>query len=197
MYNAGDGVLKWHPHWLDNPRCQTYLVIDQVPEHLIESVFENPKSIDALYSTLINGGVKQPPSPYEEEYQSFHLSGTCGMRTLEAMIRHQTMQLVPGSITEKEAQYKQLMIALQESWLKSQPIEHSVDVAEWVPHINQKLAVEKQLWNLAMDVDASNKALKECCILLGQERGEGEISHYERYSLQRKVAILLSKLLRQ
>jgi hypothetical protein len=212
VYNTGVGVIKWHPRWFDSSRYQTYVVIDQVPvgsimnknhwDQLLLCRLHGTSNefYEIIFDKIGAGGMKRLPSTHQEDYEAIQRSETCAMQVLLTTIRHMTMLITAGTHQEKEAVYKHLKFALQESWLNSQDPEHLQDVAQWIPQIKYKLAIEKQVCDLAIDIDASDKALNECQSLLrlaGHDEAaetlkrEDAISCFGRYALQRTAAGLL------
>jgi hypothetical protein len=213
IYNTGDGIAEHHPRQPEGSGYQTHLVIDKVPANsvlqkelwlnLIRASAEanDMETTYEIFEQLGAGGVQPPPSQHAEDYEAVQLSGTCSLQNLMAMMRHRIMSNFPGTYIEKDAIYKQFKIELQSSWLKEQKAEDLKGFAKWVPIITHKLATEKLITDLALDHNASKKAIVECQGMLRGGGNEGaadaielddHMSPMARYTALRKAATLLS-----
>lgn len=187
QYNTGQGVLDWHARWENSTRYQTHYIIDNIP---MESIL-NKKAWEAIYrdkefegdmnSTYINirdnlgkGGTVLPPSKHKEDYEAKQASGTCAMQALMALLRHQCMQMVSGSLAEKEAVYKMIKTNLFISYHQDNLTQVDEVIQEHLPTVLRKLKAEVKLVEIAQREEQFNEAMNEIGSLLNQ-MGKQEI----------------------
>ncbi len=100
-YNTGQGVGKYHPEGKKENTFQTFIEYREVPiknlqdpekwTTFIDSKLSDMPPVYALLEELCTGGIKQPPSPHEEDYEAVQKSGSCAYQCFLAMIRERLM----------------------------------------------------------------------------------------------------------
>ncbi len=212
-YNTGFGVDKWHHRYQQTHLYQTFDQIDEVPEASVLNEEEwrkhflglrKQKEMDFGYDWIRNhigkGGVIKPASVHEEEYEAIQNSGACTTQSKMALIRHEVMQIIPGTPAEKEAGYKLIKTYLFLQFLQDHQDTLEEGVKQHLLSILEKLQGEQALIQITLDeqrmLEASEK-LKEIFQRLGENPDmaslPAEASFLMRYAHLRKLSLTIFK----
>ncbi|GAB4228787.1 MAG: hypothetical protein Tsb0021_06370 [Chlamydiales bacterium] len=215
--NTGKGVLENHYRWKETNRYQTFDRITDIPaaallkkellEELIASLKEGVNGIyKHIHQKQCVGGLRIPPSDYEEHYDARQASGSCPSQVLLAWFRYRIMHDSGLNPNEGEALYK---------ILKTHIIKHLKEKKE--PYLDKTIKLhlstisKKQEAEIALIKSAENKKtfldtlniimrflknnqIEQVAEIVNLQNTETALS---RYSILRQISNLLVAKLRE